>query len=98
MSDPTYDGLCGIPSHFTDNGGRHLRCKFELGHGGDHEWEKHRSQFQLCGGVFHSDMVRWFHPIPKGCICTPLREPDGKIVEWIFKIDCPAHQSAKAAP
>lgn len=57
MSDPHYDGLCGIPSFFQDQGGRHFRCQHEMGHGGDHSWKRYESQFRIFGGITHQDVV-----------------------------------------
>ncbi len=98
MSDPRYDGLCGIASPFTTRDGLHLRCKFEMGHGGDHDWKKYEGQFTIVGGVFRSDMIRWFHPVPEGCTCKPIRQTDpddvredGKIIDWVFDPSCVVH-------
>ena len=87
MSDPAYDGLCGIPAPFAI----HYRCRFEMGHLGDHDWEKHRAKFFIGGCVTQDDMNRWFNPVPKNCTCTPLRDDSGTIVEYVFCPECPAH-------
>jgi len=57
VSDPAYDGLCGIASTFTDWKGNRFRCKYEMGHGSDHEWEKYRLQFVIFGGITHREVV-----------------------------------------
>ena len=52
MSDPNYDGLCGIPLPAPQRGGTYLRCRLEMGHHGDHDWKKYESQFfisSFCG-------------------------------------------------
>lgn len=99
MADPAYDGLCGIPSTWSMWDGTKLRCSFEMGHGGDHEWKKYegdsRIHAHITGGVFRSDMIRWFHPVPKGCICQPLRADSGEIVEYVFRPECEVHAVRK---
>jgi hypothetical protein len=87
MSDPTYDGLCGIPCIYNVL----HRCMYEIGHGGDHSWANKKTHLVIQGGVFQDDMNRWFNPVPKNCTCTPLRDDSGKIVEYIFCPECPAH-------
>ena len=50
MSDPNYDGLCGIPLGAALRSGVYLRCKLPMGHSGD--WKKHESRFYIssfCG-------------------------------------------------
>lgn len=103
MSDPTYDGLCGIPSFFTVDG-RHFRCKLEMGHGGDHDWKKHEHHFHIVGGVTRNDMIRHFHPVPVGCTCQPIRQrceddirEDGKIVDWVFDATCTVHNRPRTS-
>jgi hypothetical protein len=92
MSDSTYDGTCGIPSPFATRDGLHLLCKFEPGHGGDHDWVKYKGQFYLHFGVTYEEMVARRHPVPEHCCCTPVREiPDGRIVEYIFSPNCVPH-------
>jgi hypothetical protein len=98
VSNSTDDGLCGIPSRFTTRDGLHLRCSFEMGHGGDHSWKKYQSQFTITAGVFRSDMIRWFHPVPKGCVCQPLRADNGEIVEYIFRPECEVHAVPRLQP
>lgn len=52
MSDPNYDGLCGIPLDAALRGGLKIRCNLSIGHCGDHSWKKHESQFfisSFCG-------------------------------------------------
>lgn len=53
MSDPAYDGLCGVPCPVPQRGGTYLRCRLPFGHGGKgHDWEKHKYGFRICGGTF----------------------------------------------
>jgi hypothetical protein len=40
VPDPNYDGHCGIPSLFQLSAGTRLRCRYELGHAGEHDWKK----------------------------------------------------------
>jgi hypothetical protein len=102
MADPTYDGLCGVPSHFALRDGKHLRCKYELGHAGDHEWKKYEEQFAIRGGwitreealrrakrgsAFAQAILR----IPPGCVCTPLYSQEGDVVDYLFSPECKAH-------
>ncbi len=91
MSDPQYDGLCGIPLPHSYGGGLYLRCTYEPDHTGEHSWKRYQHHFRVTAGVFRSDMIRWFHPVPKGCTCTPCRGDQGEIVEYIFNPDCPSH-------
>ncbi len=101
MSDPAYDGLCAIPSFFTMDG-LHLRCKFEMGHGGDHDWKKYESQFRIFGGITKSEVrerakegspaARAILGVPLDCSCTPLFSTEGEIVEYLFSPDCEAHK------
>lgn len=85
MADPNYDGLCGIASTFTLRDGKHLRCKYELGHAGDHEWKMHKGQFVIRGGVVRRDLR------PSGCTCTALLSSEGERVDYLFSPDCKAH-------
>jgi hypothetical protein len=91
VSDPFYDGLCGVPARFTMWDGTHLRCKFEMGHGGDHDWEKHRDKFVIRGGTFSNEHVQRRHPVVEHCCCAPVREMDGTIIEYIFSPNCEPH-------
>lgn len=101
MADPAYDGLCGIPSRFTLRDGTHLRCRYELGHAGDHEWEKHADAFRIFGGIQRSDALRRAKHgnvaarailrIPLDCTCNPLYSADGERVDYLFVPDCKAH-------
>ena len=95
MPDDAFDGLCAIFSPFMLRDGMRWRCSFEMGHGGDHSWEKYRRQFQISAGVFRSDMIRWLYPQPKGCTCQPLRSDKGEIVEYVFSADCPVHEKPR---
>jgi hypothetical protein len=105
MADPAYDGLCGIASDFTLRDGRRLRCKYELGHAGDHDWKKYEGQFQLFGGITRDGVIyharrgslaaqaiaeSWLK-IPPGCTCTPLFSEEGERVDFLFAPDCKAH-------
>ena len=93
--DSPYDGLCGIASPFTTRDGLHLLCKFELGHGGDHDWKKLERHFYLQFGVTRDELVQGMHPVPKGCVCKPLRADDGTIVEYVFSPECVPHTRAR---
>jgi hypothetical protein len=89
--DSPYDGLCGVASLFTTRDGLHLPCKFELGHGGDHDWKKVEHQFYLQFHLTRDQRIACMHPVPSGCVCQPLRAEDGTIVEYVFSPDCVAH-------
>jgi len=93
LSDSPYDGLCGIPCRAPIRGGTHLRCTYEPDHGGEHSWKRHEHHSRLVGGVFKNDMIRWFHPVPRGCTCRPCRAESGEIVEYVFSPDCLIHAS-----
>ena len=102
MTDPAYDGLCGIPSLFTLWDGTRLRCKYEMGHGGDHDWKKYERQFVIQGGISRDEVfkrakegspaARAILGIPLDCSCMPLFSTEGEIVEYLFSPDCEAHQ------
>jgi len=47
MSDPQYDGLCGIPLPHPQRGGTFIRCRLGLGHHGDHDWKKYVKYFYI---------------------------------------------------
>lgn len=52
MSDPNYNGLCGIPLPHPQTGGTYIRCGLPLGHHGEHDWKKHEHHFYVssyCG-------------------------------------------------
>lgn len=49
MSDPNFDGKCGIPFRVPTRGGQYLRCQHDMGHAGDHSWVKYEDQFILHG-------------------------------------------------
>lgn len=101
MTDLSYDGLCGIPSPFSTRDGLHLRCKFELGHHGDHDWKKYESQFRIFGGITRTEVLqrakegspaaRAILGIPLDCSCTPLFSEDRELVEYLFSPECKAH-------
>ena len=41
MSDPNFDGLCGIPWRYPLQDGSYIRCRLYAGHHGKHDWEKY---------------------------------------------------------
>jgi len=86
-----HDGRCGIVSTFQAADGTRFRCRLEVGHGGDHDWKRLEDRFVIRAGVFHEDMVKWFHPKPEHCTCQPIREMSGKIIDWVFSPTCTAH-------
>lgn len=102
MSDLEYDGLCGVPSRFTLWDGTRLRCRYEMGHAGGHDWKKYESQFRLMGGITRDEVralaksgspaARAILGIPLNCSCTPLFTSDRELVEYIFSPDCEAHE------
>lgn len=52
MSNPDYDGLCGVPLPHPQRGGTYLRCRLPMGHHGDHDWKKYEDSFFIrsyCG-------------------------------------------------
>lgn len=99
MFDPTLDGTCGVASLFTTRDGLHLYCKYEPGHGGDHDWKKVEHEFYLHFGVTGAELAARRHPVPEHCCCTPVREiPDGRIVEYIFSPNCEAHGVSRVRP
>ena len=55
MSDPNYDGLCGIPLPAPLEDGSFLRCRLDVGHYGDHDWKKHERSFFIGGVCYHRD-------------------------------------------
>jgi hypothetical protein len=101
VSNPTFDGLCGIPSPFTTRDGLHLRCKFEMGHGGDHDWKKYKAQFRILGGITWDEVrrrvkkgspaARAMLGIPLDCRCTPIFSEEGNLAEYLFDAKCPVH-------
>lgn len=58
MSDPAYDGLCGMPSTARLTGGGYLRCQHEFGHGGEHSWVGRENKIRV-GGVCNAADPRW---------------------------------------
>lgn len=52
MSDPAYDGLCGIPALYPTSEGRYVRCRYDFGHHGDHSWKgKRGTGVHFFGGI-----------------------------------------------
>jgi len=104
VADPSYDGLCGIPSLFRLADGRYLRCRYEPGHVGDHEWRRHEHQFDIVGGITVDEILRRARQgsaaaqsmaatlgIPPGCTCTPVFSSDGGATTFLFAPDCTVH-------
>lgn len=55
MSDPNFDGKCGIPFRFETRGG-YLRCMHDMGHSGEHSWKKYESQFTIAGSYIENNV------------------------------------------
>ena len=58
MSDPAYDGLCGIPSSARLTGGGYLRCRYEFGHAGEHSWQGRENKIRI-GDVCCAADLAW---------------------------------------
>lgn len=101
VADPNYDGLCGIAYPYKIGGSLWLRCRYSLGHAGEHEWEKHRGHLKLFGGITRKEIfdrakkgsvaARAILGIPDDCNCTPIPDEEGDIADYLFTPDCPAH-------
>jgi hypothetical protein len=88
MSDPRYDGLCGIPCPAPLADGRYLRCKLGLAHDGDHDWANVASRLV----IKIESSCTYPEPVPpRRCFCTAVRDEHGVVVEYLFAPDCPTH-------
>jgi hypothetical protein len=105
VSDPTYDGLCGVPCPSPLRDGRYLRCRLSLGHGGAHDWAKHLEQLAIAGGIRLEEVVeralrgsvaaRALIGMPDGCTCTPRVSAEGQIIDYLFDAACSVHASVR---
>lgn len=101
MSDPAYDGLCGIPYPISIGGGIYLRCRYDLHHEGEHDWEKYRNAFQILGGIKRKEVLararkgspaaRAMLGMPYDCSCVPCLGEDGNIADYVYDPACVAH-------
>lgn len=58
-----YSGLCGIIPTFATSD-MQIRCHYELGHGGECSFEKHRTNFICYAGAFGPDLENYWAQQP----------------------------------
>lgn len=102
MSNPAFDGLCGIPLPHAIRGGTYIRCTYDINHSGEHSWKKYEDQLCIMGGISHKEVLirakqgspaaRAILGVPLNCSCTPIFTDEGELVDYMFAAKCEAHE------